>query len=81
MDGYLDPKGMSHSAGVTASVRSHGQAFALELVRCHARFLAGQADQRDPLGRCYYSTSAGTVVFIMPSKAPWHAFVCLPQEL
>jgi hypothetical protein len=81
MSQFLDPGGMSQSAGIAAALRSYGKGFALEIVNCHKRFLAGDHEQLDSFGRSYYTTSGGTVVFTLPKSPPWFATVWLPQEL
>jgi hypothetical protein len=81
MNPLLDPNGMSQSAGISATLRTYGKGFALEVVRCHGRFLAGDHEQLDGFGRSYYATSAGTIVFTLPKGPPWFASVWLPQEL
>lgn len=78
---HLDPNGLSQSAGISAAVRAHGKQFAMELVRCHSRYLAGDHEQVDASGRSYYSTSVSKIVFSPPTGAPWFAVVCLPHEL
>ncbi|PNG25876.1 hypothetical protein [Methylocella silvestris] len=80
MAGYVDPNGLSQSAGVLAAVRSHGKSFALEIVRCHNRYLAGDHERLDGSGRSYYATSVSTIVFSPPASAPWFAVVSLAQE-
>ncbi len=81
MNGFVDPQGLSQSAGIGAVLRTHGKGFALELLGCHKRFLAGQHERLDNFGRSYFSTVAGTIVFSLPKGPPWFAFACLPQEL
>jgi len=81
MSGFLDRGGLSQSAGISAAMRRYGKGFALEIVRCHERYLAGDHERLDGLGRSYYTTVAGTVVFTLPQSHPWFAVVQLPQEL
>jgi hypothetical protein len=81
MSGFVDSNGMSQTPGIAAALRSYGKPFALEIVRCHQRFLAGDHERLDNLGRSWYSTTAGFVVFTLPQSPPWFALVQLPQEL
>ncbi len=78
---FVDPNGLSQSAGVQAAVRAHGKGFSMEIVRCHSRYLANDHEQLDHSGRSYYATSVTTIVFIPPTSAPWFAVVYLAQEL
>ena len=81
MNGFLDPNGLSQSAGISAALRAYGKGFAVEIIKCHKRYLAGDHEQLDSFGRSYYATSACTIVFSLPTVPPWFAVVCLPQEL
>jgi hypothetical protein len=78
--GFLDPNGLTQSSGISAAARSYGKSFALEVVRCHERYLAGNHERVDGSGRSYYTTSFTTIVFTLPTGAPWFAVVSLPQE-
>jgi hypothetical protein len=81
MSGMLDPGGLSQSRGINASVRRYKQSFAMEIVKCHKRYLVGDHEQLDEFGRSYYATSIGAIVFSLPKAPPWFAVVQLPQEL
>ena len=81
MNELVDPNGLSQSAGIAAKLRTHGKGLSIEIVRCCARFLAGDHEQLDDFGRSYYATSAGTIVFALPKGPPWFAIVRLPQEI
>jgi hypothetical protein len=81
MNERLDGGGLSQSAGIATAMRVYGKNFALEVVRCQNRYLAGDHERLDGLGRSYYTTSAGKIVFTMPHSPPWFAVVQLPQEL
>lgn len=69
------------SRGISAAVRDRGQGFALEVARCHSRFIKDDHERQDRFHRSFYTTSFGTVVFSLPKSAPWFAVVSLPQEL
>ena len=81
MDAHIDPTGMTMSRGISAALRDRGQGFALEVARCHSRFIKGDYEKMDGFNRSYYATSCGTVVFSLPKSAPWFAVVSLPQEI
>jgi hypothetical protein len=78
--GFVDPNGLTQSAGISAAARRYGKGFALEVVRCHERYLAGDYEVVDGSGRSYYTTSYTRVLFSLPTGPPWFAVVSLPQE-
>jgi hypothetical protein len=80
MNGFVDPNGLSQTSGIQAALRTLGKGFALEVVRCHNRYIAGDHERLDAAGRSYYSTRAGTIVFMLPTGPPWFAHVQLLQE-
>jgi hypothetical protein len=80
MNGFVDPNGLSQKSGIQAALRTLGKGFAMEVVRCHTRYLAGDHQRLDGAGRSYYSTSGGTIVFSQPTGPPWFALVQLLQE-
>jgi hypothetical protein len=78
--GFVDPQGLTQSSGISAALRTYGKGFALEVVRCHERYLAGDHERVDASGRSYYETGFTTIVFTLPTGPPWFAVVSLPQE-
>ena len=81
MGGFVDPDGLGQSRGIEAAERLYGFPFALEIVNCHRRYLAGDHERVDSFGRSYYVTSFCTIVFCLPTAPPWFVQVYLPQEL